>query len=197
MMASPKRRRCSRCGGVFDEIFFSRNTRGSAIANPSNWRSVCNGCQQTGRDTVKRGNRPLAKARATTRTHSRKYIGRGLASDLADFKDRYGWDDQQMAHDIEYQSGNGCPYCHKQFSSMAHGLADVTLDVVDPQALPFYRTNCRWVCSTCNKAKRDDPPELWARKLQCWAQFEATQKNEMDQWRGRSAKATAADQRLW
>lgn len=167
-------RRCARCGQTFDESFFRRNA-GSNCSPQRARRYVCRGCEQTRRDEIKGRNRPRSKAHGAIRTHADKYIRLGLVQTKAEFCERFGWDVAQMEHDIEHAAGNGCPYCRKQFSSMAHGLADVTVDIVDPQALPYYRTNARWVCSTCNKAKHDTPPEEWARTLENWAKWERAQ----------------------
>lgn len=197
MSAAPALQCCSRCGDWFDEVFFRRR-RGPAIASPGPDRHyVCIGCEQTGRDDLKRGNRPLTKARNALRTHAVRYVRLGMAQDQPDFASRYGWDPRAMAHDIEHAASNGCPYCRKAFSSMAHGLADVTIDIVDPRRPPHYTTNTKWVCSTCNKAKRDDAPEVWARKLQCWAQYEERKSDELDHLRGSSPKAISGDQHLW
>ena len=61
----------------------------------------------------------------------------------------YGWDLKRIAHDAEYQYGNGCNYCGHPYRDMGHGYADITLDVVDRGRPPYYRTNTRWCCQTC------------------------------------------------
>lgn len=166
-------RRCIRCGETFDLSFFRRAH--SQLQVRDTHHRVCRGCEQTSRDTAKQANRPRVKARGALRTHAARYRRKGLNLTDREFAERFGWCIDTMAHDIEYQAGNGCPYCRKQFSSMAHGLADVTLDIIDPSKLPYYRPNVRWVCSTCNKAKGATPPEEWGRMLESWAKWERRQ----------------------
>jgi len=89
----------------------------------------------------------------------------------ADLRHRYGWDIDRMAHDLLHTHENTCPYCWQPFSEMEHGLADVTLDVVDPDAEPHYRTNTRWCCASCNREKGRTPPHDWAVKLACWERW--------------------------
>jgi hypothetical protein len=72
---------------------------------------------------------------------------------------RYGWEPKRLAHDAEFQYGNGCNYCGHQYKAMGHGLADITLDVVDRDKPPYYRTNTRWCCQTCNRKKGAMAPE--------------------------------------
>lgn len=169
-------RRCSRCDGIFDEAtFFARNTRGSAIANPSNRRAVCIGCQQTSRDEKKYANRGLIKARSCLRTHAAKYIARGVVATQAEFAERFDWDVKQMAHDINFEYGNGCRRCRRSFATMGNGLADITLDIIDPKKLPYYRTNVRWICRTCNSAKSDVDPDEDGRRLEAWSRWERKQ----------------------
>lgn len=84
-----------------------------------------------------------------------------------------GWDAERLAHDAEFQYGNGCNYCGHAYRDMGHGLADITLDIVDRSQPPHYRTNTRWCCQTCNRKKGDKGPawfeadrqiyELWKR----------------------------------
>lgn len=131
-------------------------------------RPVCIPCEQRARDNQKQANRPAAKARGTLRNHAAKFVKAGIITDASELASRFGWSVAQMAHDIEHAYRNGCPYCHQPFASMGHGLADVTLDIHDTASPPFYRTNCRWVCATCNKEKQRTPPHLFAAKLQGW-----------------------------
>jgi hypothetical protein len=58
---------------------------------------------------------------------------------------------------------------------MTHGLADVTIDVIDPAKEPFYSTNTRPCCMTCNRAKHDMSPEDWAKRLLGWRLWRARQ----------------------
>jgi hypothetical protein len=133
------------------------------------------------RTEKKRESRAREKARRARRSHYEKYRREhreqgkhpwmvGITSPQQ-FGDRMGWDIDQMAHDIEHAHANGCPYCRESFASMAHGLADVSFDVIDPEKPPYYRTNVRPCCRTCNSEKKHTPPDLWGAKLQAWEKW--------------------------
>jgi hypothetical protein len=141
-------------------VFFEVNRGGRYTRIPTP-KAVCIGCLQTERDNLKRYNRPKAKARNTFYRHADKFIKEGLAGSREDFAQRFDWSVKQMAHDIEHTYKNGCPYCRQFFSEMGHGLSDLTLDIIDPEKPPYYTTNVKWVCSTCNKEKQRTPPEYW------------------------------------
>lgn len=169
-------RRCSRCGGIYDEVFFRRTRTVSAIADTySDRRPVCIGCEQTGRDERKRQRRSLVKARNALRTHANKYILAGTVTTQSEFAERFDWDIKQMAHDIDHTASNGCQRCRRSFKSMGNGLSDVSLDIIDPKKLPYYRTNVRWICRTCNSAKSDIDPDEDGRRLEAWAKWEKRQ----------------------
>src|SRR5262249_44231693 len=160
-------RRCTGpCGLEYpEEAFFRRNPR---VANAfATRRPVCIGCETTARNDEKGRDRLLAKARDTIRRHARKW---GLTA--ADFCEQFGWNIDQLKHDINHASKNGCPYCHRQFATMGHGLSDITIDIINPKTDPLYTTNTKIICQTCNREKGRTPPEIWAHKLICWARWE-------------------------
>lgn len=169
-------RECSRCGGVFDEETFFRKAHSTRNCR---WREarhyVCIGCEQTARDEKKYANRALVKARSSLRTHAAKYIARGVVATKAEFVERFDWDVKQMAHDINFEYGNGCRRCRRSYATMGNGLADITLDIIDPQALPYYRTNVRWICKTCNTAKGATRPDDDGKRLEAWTRWERQQ----------------------
>lgn len=143
-------------------------------------RMVCIGCEITGRTEEKYQNRFLAKARSTLARHAAK---KGLKP--KEFADRYGWAVPRMAHDDEHAYGNGCHYCGTKFLTMGHGLADITLDVVDPREEPYYATNTRWVCGTCNRQKSSMPPGLWSRRLKFWRDWKSNRETRSrNPWAG-------------
>jgi hypothetical protein len=133
--------------------------------------SVCKRCEQEQRDKTKRGNRWLVKVDTTTRSHARR---RGVTA--AELRSQ-GWDRHHMAHDAEHAYANGCQHCRHAFSDMGHGLADLTLDIIDPERPAFYGVNTRWICATCNREKGATPPELWAETVLCHRRWEASQDN--------------------
>jgi hypothetical protein len=153
---------CPQCSGRYDaEAFFHRSTTRSAT------RRLCIGCFQSNSDTKKHADRWRVKIRDTTNRHGRRL---GIPVDV--LKARYGWHAEEMQHDAEHAWENGCPYCRKPFKSMPRGLGELTVDIVDPKLPPHYTTNTKYVCNTCNKQKQRTPPELWARKLIAWRQWE-------------------------
>jgi len=97
------------------------------------------------------------KARDSVRSHS-------LRSRLSihDFRLRYGWKYDEIAVGMraEYETGQ-CPYCHDPYKSPE----DVTVDVLDPNREPFYKTNTKFCCMSCNSAKRNLPPMEWEKRL--------------------------------
>jgi len=164
------KRHCQKCGGEFDESFF-RHTR---MANRYP-RDICKACEQTGRDKGKSKNRFLAKARSTLLRHQRRF---GFP-----LKD-YGWIVAEMAHDAEHAFKNGCPYCRKPFLEMS-GLPDLTLDIINPEKKPFYKTNTKWVCATCNKQKQKYNADEWGQNQQNWQEWKDWQeKREKFKWAG-------------
>lgn len=168
---------CSACGGTYSEVFFEKSGKSK---NSYFSRTICIGCRLTRRTSEKRYNRPLKKAQAAVLTHTPKLVARGLIQSAHELITRYGWNAQEMAHDIEHAFGNGCPYCCEKFATMPHGLGDVTLDIVDPTKPPYYKTNVRWVCTTCNRAKSRTPPEIWSEKLSMWAEWRRRQEDMRD-----------------
>jgi hypothetical protein len=149
---------CSRCGYPYKgneiEVMFQRRPDVTR-----NIRAVCVVCLQTDGDQVKQRNRFLAKARSTIWRHAQKY-----GMEPAEFCERYGWSVSELAHDLEYQYGNGCAYCRGRYEQMGYGLQDITVDIQDPLAEPYYATNVKLCCGTCNKAKGKLSPDKWELK---------------------------------
>lgn len=148
-------RTCTRCGTHYaahlvDVAFKFNRLRLDA----SSRKTICRPCEQTARDARKVDNRWAVKARDVIRRHAIR-----LAVPKADLVGQYGWEPGRLAHDAEHQYGNGCNYCGSQYQAMGHGLADITLDVVDRGRPPYYRTNTKWCCNTCNRKKGVLSPE--------------------------------------
>lgn len=110
-------------------------------------RGICPMCLQEEKDGLKHQDRAIEKARKALYNHAKKY---GMKP--AQFAKKFGWVITQMAHDINHNFENWCPYCSAPYQSMGHGLADLTLDIINPQEPPYY-TNVRYCCSTCNSIK--------------------------------------------
>lgn len=169
-MAEPLPLRCRQCGVVYHPVFF-RNALTTAVVKYK--RTTCIGCELTARTEAKQRNRPREKARKALGSHAARFIREGQAHSVKDFCERYGWTIERLAHDLAHTYENTCPYCWQPFVEMEHGLADVTLDIVDPARPPFYRTNVRWCCATCNREKQRTDPELWEIKLAMWRRWRA------------------------
>ena len=116
----------------------------------------------------------MASARNAVMSHAYRLARAGVVGSGADLAKRFGWNLQAMAHDIQHAFKNGCPYCRQPFVEMANGLADVTLDIIDPSKPPYYATNTRWCCLTCNRAKSKTDPSRWAKKLLWWDEWRRT-----------------------
>jgi len=103
----------------------------------------------------------------------------------ADFARRYGWDIERLIYDIIHGHENTCPYCSVRYEVMGHGLDDMTLDIVDCEREPYYRTNAKWCCQTCNREKQTMTSEMWARRLIFWKEYKAhIEAIRMDQTHG-------------
>ena len=159
---------CKVCGGLYTEVFYEKNRVGK---NSYLRRAICIGCRQSTRDEFKGRNRPLKKAQAVIKTHAPKLIARGKIGSESELATRYGWSVPEMVQDIINATKSACPYCLKPFSTMPHGLSDITLDIVDRDRPPYYKTNVRWVCTTCNRAKATTTADVWAERLAMWAEW--------------------------
>ena len=158
-------KRCKRCDIEYDEeVFFRRKNDARRLHISSRTHDVCIRCEQTARDVEKSRDRWASKARDSIRRHAAKY-----EIDVGTFVDRFGWETEVVRHGFEHAYTNGCPYCHRPYAGMGHGLYDITIDICDPRSAPHFETNTKFCCQTCNREKGTMPPDLWARKLRCWA----------------------------
>ena len=164
--------RCSRCGGYYAPVFFRRRSdQQQMVTRRGAHHFVCIGCELTARTEAKRRDRPREKAKRSYDAHADKFVSAGLIANRAELATVYGWAVDRMAHDIRHVYENTCPYCWQPFADMEHGLGDVSLDVIDPEREPYYRTNVRWCCVTCNREKSKTPPDEWELKLTMWARW--------------------------
>lgn len=159
---------CPKCGTAYPReiapLMFRRQTPNRVRRIRNTRRPQCIPCEQTRSDLRKRLRRSIRKAHSTIGHHAKRY---GMTK--RDFERKYGWRADRVAHDIEHAYENTCCYCQNPYKDMSHGLADVTIDVIDPAKEPFYSTNTRPCCMTCNRAKNDMTPEDWAKRLLGWS----------------------------
>jgi hypothetical protein len=148
-------RQCSRCGTLYPPHLIEHAFRVDRVRRDASRRRkwICRPCEQTARDQRKIGNRWAVKARDVIRRHALR-----LEVPKDDLITVYGWDPNRLAHDAEFQYGNGCNYCGHAYQDMGHGLSDITLDIMDRTQPPYYRTNTKWCCQTCNRKKGDKGP---------------------------------------
>jgi len=150
---------CSKCRVWLTEQSFRRNPGGRRIYATT--RSTCTWCEQESGDERKRQNRFRTKARSTLGHHARKF-----QMSVPAFAKEFGWEVENMARDAERAYEHECLYCEVTFADMdANGLDNLTLDINDPRELPYYGSNTRWICRTCNNRKGDKGPAEWAALL--------------------------------
>lgn len=161
-------RRCRRCGTLYPARLVGRAFRTvgdrQRVRDTSRTQrriGVCRPCEQTARDTKKRDDRWLVKARDVIRRHAVRLRDRWPGLTVDELVRTYGWEPKRLAHDAEFQYDNGCSYCGQPYQDMGHGLSDITLDVQDPTGKPYYRTNTKWCCQTCNRKKGKSDPEAF------------------------------------
>lgn len=157
-------KRCERCGGEYDVRFFRRNhATYSYVASGS--QSLCMGCEQLSRDGRKKptDGRWAAKIRDTIRRHAVR-----LNLTVRQLQQEFGWTIDRMVHEAQHAYANGCQYCGERFADMGHGLHDLTLDIVNREDPPYYITNTRWVCQTCNRQKSKTAAKDWSAKRAAW-----------------------------
>ena len=151
-------RTCKRCGFPADEEWYFQY--GPKGVYHGKHRSVCPGCMQEEKDRCKHLDRADAKARKVLYNHADKY-----EIEPMEFARKFGWNIKQIAHDINYNFKNSCPYCNQPYEDMGHGLGDLTLDIINPTEPPYYATNVKFCCSTCNSIKGQQGVEAFGRHL--------------------------------
>jgi hypothetical protein len=166
-MPSIPQRTCKRCGTAYygDEVaaMFSQRTDRQKYINVN---SACNPCLITARTQAKEVNRFIVKAKSTIKHHARKFSEErenrpAWVSSQTELVDRFLWDVKRIAHDMEHAWQSSCNDCGYAFQSMPNGLHDLTLDIINPGEPPYYGTNTRFVCTTCNRKKSRTPSKLW------------------------------------
>ncbi len=160
------KKRCKDCGGTYNEEFFNLRHKGGRTR-----QAVCNICHQTRRDIIKEVDRWLEKARRAL-SHHVKSLKR-TSDELINI---FGWDVKKMARDAKHAFLNTCDYCGTKYADMVHGMAEITLDIVNIKSAPFYNINTKWVCNSCNGRKQKMSTGEWGRYLQYVTAWKAQQR---------------------
>jgi hypothetical protein len=135
--------------------------------HPSARYRTCYPCVRTAKDQRKGENRWIVKARDSTHHHA---LTRGISERV--LAEKYGWQTERMARDAARAFADGlgvCAECEKEFGSMGHGYADLTIDICRPDEEPYYGTNTRYICMGCNREKHNMTPERWQLRKRVWA----------------------------
>ena len=167
-----RKKTCKRCKMVYegkdvDIAFLVDPQKFANLGSRKYLRPVCRLCKQDKRTEVKHKNRWGPKVNKTRLNHSKEDA---LDIPVEILINSYGWESNIMIHDGAHAYSNGCTECHIPYKEMEHGLRDITLDIWDPSVEPFYGSNVRWICSSCNSAKGDMPPADWAAYKRLWRQ---------------------------
>jgi len=182
MSVSIQRKPCRRCSFPADiQAFFRQNHKKTPVGQVYlTERAICIGCELSARNDPTPEARALRKARNSIQHHAEKWKMRA-----PDFAKEFGWDPERMAHDFLHANENTCVYCWFPYADMGHGLDDLTIDILDRNKDPRYRTNVRVCCRTCNMEKATMEPELWDRRLIEWASWRAWMNRiVVDPWHG-------------
>ncbi len=90
------------------------------------------------------------------------------------FAQAYVWVDTVIAGEMEAAFNGPCKGCGFPYKTMGHGLADLTVDIIDPASEPFYIYNTRLVCRTCNSGKGKKRPTEETQLKRAYARWAAT-----------------------
>lgn len=165
-------RTCKQCGLVkpIEEFRISRRSSRRDVT-PIVYRvTTCKVCEVTNHDRARELNpyRPAFAQRR--RAHASRY-GYTIKE-----LEKLGWDSERRPIEMQATYENGfCPNCIETadgkvrvhfFRDMSHGLADLTIDRINPDLPPIWPGNIQWLCATCNKRKRDRDPILHGQLIQ-------------------------------
>lgn len=147
---------CARCRKTkpLDE-FRVHSTFGRELTPKIYRKKICKICEVEVRLEKKQENRCLDAFRQRRRAHARS-TGYSVAQLKA-----MGWDELQRSREMQAQYDNGfCPGCIDDdgtvhfYRDMTQGLAELTIDIIDPAAPPVWPGNVQWLCMTCNRRKQ-------------------------------------------
>ena len=147
---------CTRCGKTKPVEDFRVDVTNRREVTPKIYRKrVCKICEVELRLEKKNANQYLNAFRQRRRSHASS-TGHGVATLKA-----MGWDEMQRSREMQAQFENGfCPACIDDdgtvhfFRDMSEGLAELTIDIIDPGSPPVWPGNVQWLCMTCNRRKQ-------------------------------------------
>ena len=160
---------CTGCDDWYDEDFFHHRGGNVYVARKA---LRCKTCEHRRRDKIKQRNRWLVKAQNSLNHHAKKFIQSKIISSRQELIDRFGWDCHRIAHDMAHAYANSCEGCNKPYAGMPNGVESIELDIFDPEQPPFYTSNVRFKCQTCNREKGDMNPHDYARHRLNWERAE-------------------------
>jgi hypothetical protein len=164
---------CTRCFGTWGIGQFHKRGTVSRGENVYILREkVCIGCKQNDRDADKSNDPFVSKAKSTIAFHAKRL---GLSVEV--FRRYYGWDLARVAYKMRHDYTNTCDYCRRLYSAMGNGFADITLDIIDRSRPPYFDSNVKPCCRTCNTEKSTMTPDEWAERLIFWREYEVWQRN--------------------
>lgn len=132
--------------------------------------STCKVCEVTNRCTQKELDPYKPAFAQRRRDHARRYGC--TVKEL----EQLGWDAERRTIEMRAQFENGfCPNCIETadgavqvhfYRDMSRGLAELTIDRINPDLAPIWPGNVQWLCATCNKRKQDRDPILHGQRIQ-------------------------------
>jgi hypothetical protein len=182
MIATKRCRQCQLTKPV-DEFRIAGNRTRDVTRAELRRAPVCKVCEVTNRCEAKELDpyRPAFAQRR--RAHASRYGC--TVKEL----ERQGWDADRRSIEMRAQFEHGfCPNCIETadgtvtvhfYRDMSRGLAELTIDRINPDLPPIWPGNVQWLCATCNKRKQDRDPILHGQRIQqehefrCQEQLEA------------------------
>lgn len=169
MMATKICRQCKILKPVEEFRIAGNRTRDLTRAELRRTR-ICKVCEVTNRCEAKDLDPYKPAFAQRRRDHARRY---GFTVKELE---RLGWDAERRTIEMRAQFENGfCPNCIETadgsvkvhfYRTMSRGLAELTIDRINPDLPPIWPGNVQWLCATCNKRKQDRDPILHGQRIQ-------------------------------
>lgn len=177
-------RTCVRCNGRYPMVGFY--TASSSIRTRTYKSWVCRLCRQTVNDRRKSENRFRDKTTSVIRREGRRLadpdrLGGPLIEAPGDLVSIYGWTADRLERLLRHAFEGECIGCEAEFDEMPHGLANLTLDIREPDQPPWLESNVQFLCATCNKTKQRLSGPEWGEYLhyvRLWKEQRALMDND-------------------